>query len=206
MPKAHLDRVIVLAFIAWFAVSAAAQAPAPTRIRGVIEKVDGQTLTIKPRGDAPSVTVRLADNFTVSGLTRASLADIVPGKYVGIASLPAPGGSLRALEILVFPDTARGTNEGHGAWDLQPQSLMTNATVAEVASPPEGRTLTLRYKDGEQKIVVPEGIPIVTGAPADRSALVPGAGVFIFAAQRQSDGTFTAPRVTVGLNGLVPPM
>ena len=117
-----------------------------------------------------------------------------------------PDGTLRALEVLIFPESARGTGEGHRPWDLQPQSTMTNANVAKVTAAPQGRMLTLRYKDGEKKVVVAEDAPVVTSAPADRSALVPGAHIFIVAAQREPDGTFTASRVTVGLDGLVPPM
>lgn len=187
------------------ATVAAAQNPPTARIRGQIEKIDGQTVTIKSR-DSAIVTVKLADNVGVNGVTKASLSDVTPGKYVGIASLPTNDGGLRALEVLILPDAMRGTNEGHFAWDLQPQSMMTNAMVAEVATAPAGRTLSLRYKDGEQKIVVPEGVPIVTMSQVDRSALVAGAHVFIFAAQRQPDGTFNAARINVGLNGLVPPM
>lgn len=197
-------RVVGAALLALVAATFA-QTP-PARIRGTVEKIDGQALTVKPRGDGPAMTVKLADNYTVGGLTKASLADISVGKFVGIASLPSSDGGLRALEVLVFPEASRGSNEGHFPWDLQPQSMMTNANVAEVVSAPAGRTLTLRYKDGEQKVIVPEDVPVVTAAPADRSALVPGAHIFIFAAQRQSDGTYTAARVTVGLNGLVPPM
>ena len=189
MPNPSATRV--LASIALLTLAAVAIAQTPTRIRGTIEKVDGQVLTVTPRGEGPAMTVKLAENFTVGGLTKASLGDIAVGKFVGIASLPTPEG-LRAVEVLVFPESGRGSNEGHYPWDLQPQSMMTNANVAEVVS--------------AQKIIVPDGTPIVTAAPADRSALVPGAHVFIFAAQRQADGTYTASRVTVGLNGLVPPM
>ena len=205
MPQTTGTRIVASIALLTLAAFAFAQTT-PTRIRGTIERIDGNVITVKPRGDGAAMTVKLADNFTVGGLTKASLSDIAVGKFVGIASLPAADGSLRALEVLVFPESGRGSNEGHFPWDLQPQSMMTNANVAEVVSAPAGRTLTLRYKDGEQKVLLPEGVPIVTAAPADRSALVPGAHIFIFAAQRQGDGTFTATRVTVGLNGLVPPM
>ncbi len=187
------------------AIVALAQ-PAPTvRVRGDVEALDGQTLTVKAR-DRSQLSVRMAENFTVGGLKRASLADVVAGKFVGAAAMPQPDGTLRALEVLIFPDAAPATNEGHGPWDLQPQSTMTNARVAEVVSAPEGRVLILRYKDGEKRLLVPESAPVVAAAPADRLALVPGAHIFIFAAQRQPDGTLTASRVTVGLGGVVPPM
>jgi hypothetical protein len=195
--------VLALALAAATTV-AAAQAPA-TRIRGQIQSLDGQTLTIKPRAGGELVLVKLADNFGVTGVVPMTIVDIVPGKFVGTASLPQPDGSLKAIEVLIFPDAMRGSGEGHYPWDLAPQSMMTNANVAEVESVSGGRSMLLRYKDGEKRVVVPEGAPIVTFVPADRSALVAGAHVLV-GAQRQADGTLTAARVTVGLNGLMPPM
>jgi len=191
-----------------FALAVAAPALAQTqamRIRGQIERLDGQTLAIKPRGGGETLVVKLADNFTVTGVIPLAMTDIAPGKFVGAASRPQPDGSLRGIEVLVFPDAMRGSGEGHYPWDLTPDSMMTNANVAEVESISGGRSMLLRYKDGEKRVVVPEGAPIVTFVPADRTALVTGAHVLV-GAQRQADGTLTAPRVTVGLNGLMPPM
>src|SRR5438874_6539285 len=136
--------------VALTGVALAQNAPA-VRVRGQIERIDGPNMTIKSR-DGAVLNVKLADNVGVNGVTKATLADVTTGKFVGIASLPNPDGSLRALEVLIFPEAMRGTSEGHFPWDLQPQSMMTNALVAEVASAPVGRTLMLRYKDGEQKI------------------------------------------------------
>jgi hypothetical protein len=120
--------------------------------------------------------------------------------------MPQADGSLVSLEVLVFPESMRGSGEGHYPWDLQPGSMMTNATVAEVGSAgAKGRRVTLRYKDGEKSIVVPEDVPIVTFEPGERSMLVPGAHVLL-TATRQPDGTLTAARVAVGKDGLVPPM
>lgn len=190
-----------------FSSLATAQTPpsANVRLRGEILAFDGATLTLRERR-GETVKVRLTDRSTVGGLVTASLADIGPGKFIGTAALPQADGSLRALEVLIFPEAMRGTGEGHFPWDLRPQSTMTNATVADIVTAVQGRTLTLRYRDGEKKVVVPEGAPIVTLTPADRSKLVPGAHVFIGAAQPQPDGSFNAARVTVGLNGLIPPM
>jgi hypothetical protein len=198
-------RIAAFACLVVWSAGALAQGTPATRVRGDVESLDGQVLTVKAR-DGARLTIKLADNFTVGGLTRASLADAVVGKFVGVAAMPQPDGTLRAIEVLIFPESGRGTGEGHYPWDLQPQSTMTNATVAEVIAASDGRTLTLRYKDGEKRLFVPEWTPVVTAAPADRSALVPGAHVFIFAAQRQPDGSYTASRVTVGIDGLVPPM
>jgi hypothetical protein len=198
-------RLVAAAWLVLASFVAVAQSPPATRIRGDVVALDGNVLTVRPR-DGGRATVKLAESFTVGGLVRASLADAVPGKFVGAAAVAQPDGTLRAVELFVFPDSARGTGEGHYPWDVQPGSTMTNATIAEVVSAPEGRVLTLRYREGEKRVLVPESAPVVTSAPADRSALVPGAHVFIYAAQKQPDGTYTAPRVTVGLNGLVPPM
>ncbi len=199
-----LHAVTFACLMAWSTFALAQGAPA-TRIRGDVESLDGQVLTVKAR-DGSRLTVKMAQDFSVGGLARATLADAVVGKFVGAAAMPQPDGSLRAVEVVIFPESGRGTGEGHYPWDLQPQSTMTNATVAEVVAATDGRTLTLRYKDGEKRLFVPESAPVVTAVPADRSALVPGAHIFIFAAQRQPDGTYTASRVTVGLNGLLPPM
>lgn len=198
-------RIVAAVSLLVCSLVALAQTAPTVRIRGDVEAFDGQMLSIKAR-DGSSVRVKMADNFTVGGLVQAKLADASAGKFVGTAAMPQPDGTLRAVEVLIFPESGRGTGEGHYPWDLQPDSTMTNATIAEVVAAPDGRMLTLRYKDGEKRVFVPESAPIVTSAPADRSLLVPGAHIFIFAAQRQPDGTLTASRVTVGLNGLVPPM
>ncbi len=200
-----LQRLLATLLLATFAAALHAQSAPPVRVRGQIENVDGAQLTVKSR-DGERLSVRLADNASVSGVVAGSLADVTPGKYIGTATLGERGGSLVALEVLLFPDAMRGANEGHYAWDLKPQSMMTNATVADVSVSAEGHTLLLKYKDGERKVLVPAGTPIVAFVPADRSAIVPGAWCFIGAAQRQPDGSLLAARIAVGLNGVVPPM
>lgn len=194
--------VIAATFLSGFASSADAQER--VRVRGAIEKLEGNVLTVKTR-EGPVVAIKLADNFTVGGLIAAKFEDIKDNTYVGIAALPLPDGKLRALEVLIFPEAMRGTSEGHVPWDLVPESTMTNATVTGMART-EGNALVVKYKDGEKTILVPPGIPIVTGAPAEKSELKAGAKIFIYAAIRQPDGTLSAMRVTVGLNGLTPPM
>jgi hypothetical protein len=186
------------------AAAVSAQTAPPVRVRGTIDKAESQSLTVKAR-EGNTVEIRLVENVAVLGVTKAGLADISVGKFVGAAALPQPDGSLKALEVLIFPEAARGTGEGHYAWDLLPESTMTNATVAETVAGVSGPTLTLKYKDGEKKIVVPPEAPIVTFSPADRSLLKPGAAVFV-PTQRQGDGSLTASRVLVGRDGLVPPM
>lgn len=201
-----------LTFVLAAAVPALAQQPPaqppaqpPVRVRATIEKIDGNVLTVKNRA-GETLTIRLADNARVLGVVKASLEDIKPGAYVGVSALPQADGSQRALHLHFFPEAMRGVAEGHGPWDAQPGSTMTNATVAEVASIPDGRTLLVKYKGEEKKIAVPANTPIVNYVPGDRADLKPGAQIFVVAAQRQPDGTLAAASIGVGRDGLALPM
>ena len=198
---------VTLAALLIAAVSAVAVAQAPSppvRIRGTVEKIDGTNLTIKA-SNGQSMNVKLADNYTVMGIAKASLADIAGGKFIGTTTVGERDGALVALEVHIFPENMRGTGEGHYDWDLRPDSKMTNANVANVTSMGKDRVLTVQYKGGEKKVLVPEKAVIVSFTPTERSALKPGAPVFAVT-QRQPDGSLTAARVNVGLNGQVPPM
>ena len=181
------------------------QAQPPVRVRAVIEKVDGNVLTVKNRA-GETLTIKLADNVRVLAIVKSSTDDIKPGAYVGISALPQPDGSQRALHLHFFLEAMRGVAEGHGPWDAQPGATMTNATVAEVTSVPDGRTLLVKYKGEEKKITVPANTPIVGYQPATIADLKPGVHIFIIAAQRQPDGTLAAGGVSFGRDGLVPPM
>ena len=193
---------IVMLVLALCSAAAFAQ-PATMRLRGTIEKADATSIVLKERS-GETMTLAIADTFTVSEVLPVDPATIQLGIFVGTAALPGSDGALSALEVLVFPEAMRGTGEGHSQWDLQPGSTMTNATVTGIAPAARGRTMTLRYKDGTQTIVVPDGIPVVTLKPADRSLLVPGAKVLVTAQMR--DGKPTALRATAGRNGFQPPM
>jgi hypothetical protein len=186
------------------AQAASAQQPQVVRVRGTIEKVDGQVLTVKAR-DGAMLTIKVPDNVRVLGMVKISIADIKPGAYVGVSALPNPGGGLKALHVHQFLEAMRGVAEGHRGWDLGPQMTMTNATVAEVMAVTGGQTLLLKYKDGEQKILVGPDTPVVNYVPGDKSELKPGAQIFIIAAQKQPDGTLSAAAVSVG-RGITPPM
>jgi Domain of unknown function (DUF5666) len=181
-----------------------AQDPPPVRIRGTIERVDGATSVIKAR-DGAELKVTVADNAQIAGIIKASLSDIKQNAFVGVTAMPQPDGSLNAVEVHIFPESMRGTGEGHYPWDLQPQSTMTNANVEQVVSAVDGRTLTLKYKDGEKKITVPANAPIVTYVPGDKSDIKPGAKVFIVAV-KQADGTLQGRAWRIGRDGLTPPM
>jgi len=185
-------------------------APSPTRaaemvhVRGAIVSLNGSTLTVKTR-EGPDAAVALMPGFKVAGIARASVEDIKPGDFVGIASLPAAAGEDAAVEVLVFPPAMKGTGEGSYSWDLKPKSSMTNATVANAVKGVEGRTLKLSYKGGEKTISIPDGVPIVTFGPATEADLKPGAMVFV-PAQRGDSGALAAGFIAVGTNGVDPPM
>jgi hypothetical protein len=183
-----------------------AQQPAAVRVRGTIEVVDGAMLTVKSRDNQTFYKIKVATNAVVRGLVRASRAEIKDNAFIGVSGLPQPDGSQKALEIHIFPEPMRGTGEGHQPWDLVPNSTMTNATVAQSVKGVSGNEITLKYKDGEKKIlVVPETV-IVTYVSGDKSELKPGAKIFIAGANKKDDGTLEASAVSVGRDGITPPM
>jgi len=198
-------RLIAAAAFAMTFAASAASAQDTVRVRGAIERVDGPTYVIKTR-DGGEAKVTLADNALVVGIVKASVADIKQGSFVGVTGMPQADGSQRAIEVHIFPEAMRGTGEGHYAWDLRAQSTMTNANVEQTVAGVDGQTLTLKYKDGEKKIVLAPDTIIVTYVPGDKSELKPGAKIFIAAAKKQADGTLQAPRINYGKDGLTPPM
>ena len=202
MPRAlaaALTVTAVLASAAW------AQQPQTVRIRGTIESVDGPMLMIKSR-EGTDMKVRMTDNVVVVGIAKSSLSDIKPNSYIGVSAMPEPDGTQKALAIHIFPEAQRGTGEGFRAWDLRPNSTMTNATVAETVAGTDGQNIMVKYKDGEKKVVVPPGTPIVAFVTADKAELKPGAKIIIFGATKKDDGSLEAARVGVGLDGITPPM
>ena len=186
-------------------VGAQTSAPPTQRIRGDVIALDGLNLQVKSRS-GESLTVKLADSYTVNAVVKIGIERVVPGSYVGIASMPRPDGTQRAIEVLLFPEARRGSGEGHYPWDLQPGSMMTNATVAEVVAVDKDRRMTLKYKDGEKTVVVTPDTAIVSYVLADRSELKANAKVFIGAATQNADGSLETDRVNVGRDGLTPPM
>jgi hypothetical protein len=184
---------------------ALAQQPQYVRVRGEITGVDGQMLSVKSR-DGAELRIRLADNVNVSGVIKTQLSEIKPGSYIGVSAMPQPDGSQRALHVHIFPEPMRGVAEGHFPWDVRPSSTMTNATVEQTVAGVDGQTITVKYKDGEKKVIVPPEAPVVTYRPGDKAELKPGAKIFIVAAQKLPDGTLSAARVSVGRDGLTPPM
>ena len=176
--------------------------PRPKRIRGTITSVMGDTIIVRTRsGD--SVTLALAPDLTVTEYYPVDAAEVKVGTFVGVGAFPQPDGSQRAIAVLVFPESRRGSGEGHYPFDFAPESTMTNATVAEVMGSIDGNRLLVRYKEGEKIIVVPPGTPIVSFRPADRTLVVQGASVSLLATE--TDGKATATRMAAGRNGFAVP-
>lgn len=184
--------------------SVCAYADDVVRIRGTIESTDGSSYVVKTH-DGADQKITLTPNAQVAGLVKASLADVKPGAFVGVTTLPQPDGTQRAVEVHIFPESMRGTGEGHYPWDLQPNSSMTNGNIADAVTAVDGQTLTVQYKDGEQKILVPATTPIVTYIAGDKNDLKAGSKVFIVAA-KQPDGTLQGRAWRVGRDGVTPPM
>jgi RNase P/RNase MRP subunit p29 len=207
IPSTLLASVAFLAVAAAPVIASAQAASEQVRIRGTIVRVDANTLVVQDRGGEVVSLARPAD-MAVSEVYRIKLSDIKQGSFIGTAAMPQADGTQKALEVVVFPEAARGTGEGHRPWDLLPQSTMTNATVADLAAAPKsvrgGQQLRLTYKGGEKTVIVPPDVPVVTFRPGTETLLVPGAKVLVNA--QEKNGTPTALRVTAGRNGFAPPM
>jgi hypothetical protein len=196
---------IAAATVGLVVAATAAVAQERVRVRGTIEKVDGNMLSVKTR-EGQDVKVKLADNARVLGVEKATMADVKQGSYIGVSAMPQTDGSQKALHVHIFLDAMRGVAEGFGPWDVRPNSTMTNATVDTTVAGTDGQTVTVKYKDGEKKIIVPPDAAIVKYVPGNKDELKPGAKIFIVAAVKQPDGTLETPNVSVGLGGLTPPM
>ncbi|HKF99614.1 MAG TPA: hypothetical protein VKB15_03265 [Xanthobacteraceae bacterium] len=185
------------------ALSSASAQQQTMRVRGTIEKLDGNTLMVKSREGA-DLSITLTDNVQVVGVEKAALSDITVGSYIGSAAMPQPDGSQKALEVHIFPETMRGTGEGHRPYAPVPQSTMTNGTVGNAVTAVEGHAVNIKYRDGEKKIVVPPDVPVVRYVIGTKADLKPGAHFTIISATKKPDGTLEAARVNVGRDGVVP--
>lgn len=203
MKKTKLLIAIAL-FSAVATTAAFAQQPQTTRLRGVIEKIDGRSVLAKSAKGEP-LKLNLGDKVLVVAVVKASAADIKEGLFVGSGAMPQPDGSQKALEVHIFAESMRGTGEGHRPWDGAPNSTMTNGTVGATVAGVDGPVITLKYKDGEKKIVVTPNVPIVRYEIADVSAIKPAAPFSVTAALPQPDGSFDVNRINVGRDGASPP-
>jgi hypothetical protein len=201
--------IIVLAPALAVLVLAGMSAPAwaegtVVRVRGTVVSIEDSKLVVHAK-DGKDVTVTLKDKFAVLAVVKSSMADIKQDTFIGTATVAQPDGSLRSVEVVVFPDAMRGFAEGHYPWDLGASSMMTNATVATKVAAVDGETVTVTYKGGEKKITIPANVPVVALVPADKSDIKPGAHVFV-PTDKQADGTLLSGAVLFGKDGVVPPM
>lgn len=188
------------------ATSALADDPPGMRVgvRGEITKVSGQEVLQVHTKAGETVDIHLTPDTKIRAVTLANIEDIKPGSYIGSAAMPQADGTLKALEVHVFPPELAGSGDGHRPFDLAKGSSMTNGSVGDLVVS-NGRTLTVNYKGGQQKILVPEDVPIVNLTPGDRSLLKVGVKVVLFATQ-SADGTLTAQSISAGKDGVAPPM
>jgi len=183
----------------------AALAQQPGRIRGQIEKVDGSMLSLKAR-DGTMLNVKVADDARISGLVKASLADIKNDSFIGIAGMPQSDDSIEAFSIHIFLPAQRGVvPDRHGPWDARPGSTMTNAYVESMVQAKDGGTLMVKYKDGEKKIVVTPQTMVAAAAPGNKDELKAGAQIIIFGWDKQPDGSILAKTMYIG-RGVTPAM
>jgi hypothetical protein len=194
--------IVMVAATSVFAL--AQKAPVPTRVRGAIESIDGDMITVKSRG-GEHYKLHMTADMRVVDIVKASLSDVKVGSFIGATTVPGPDGTPKAVEVHIFPEAMRGTGEGSRPYDLKPNSSMTNATVAEDVVANDGHTLMVKYKGGEKKVDVSPDTPVVTFMPGQKSDLKAGAQVIAFMKQLP-DGSFETNRVSVGRDGLTPPM
>ena len=202
-----MRRLFASLLFSFLFLSAAQADSTAVHLKGAVQSVSGQTFTMSG-GSAP-VAVKMTDQTRIASLETAQLADITQGMFVGTAALPQPDGTLKALEVHIFPEAMRGTGEGYRPFPQVAQGTMTNATITNIvgtqgAVTDNGLTLTLKYKDGEKTVVVPKGTPIVLLGKGDASMLKQGAKVSVTGTKEA--GGVTATRILVGLDGATPPI
>ena len=194
------QRILAALSLALLCMSLPASAQDTVRVRGTIESVEGPVFVVKNR-DGAEVKLTVTDNPLFVAISPSTMADIKAGMYVGSAGMMQPDGTQKAIEVHIFPESMRGTGDGHYDWDLKPQSKMTNGNVEQTVAGVDGPVLSVKYKDGEKKLVVTPETVIVTYVPGNRDDLKPGTKIFVAAAKKQPDGTFQTPRITYGRNG-----
>ena len=198
-----VTRALAALGFASICIALPASAQETVRIRGTIERVEGPVYVVKNR-DGAEVKLTVTDNPLYVAIAPSTMADIKPGMFVGSAGMMQPDGTQKAIEVHIFPESMRGTGEGHYDWDLKPQSKMTNGNVEQSVAAVDGPMLSVKYKDGEKKLVVTPETVVVTYVPGNKEDLKPGTRIFVGAAKKQPDGTLQTPRITYGRNGAGP--
>ena len=196
---------LALTSLALMGAMSSVSAQETVRIRGTIERVDGPVYVIKNR-DGAEVKLTVTDPPLFVAIVKATMDDIKPGMFVGATGMTQPDGSQKAIEVHIFPESMRGTGEGHYDWDLKPNTKMTNANIEQTVAGVDGPVLSVKYKDGEKKLMVTPETAVVSYVVGSKDDLKPGIKVFIGAAKKQPDGTVQTPRITYGKDGLTPPM
>ena len=198
-----VTRALVALSFASICIALPASAQETVRIRGTIERVEGPAYVVKNR-DGSELKLTVTDNPLFVAISPSTMADIKQGMFVGSAGMMQPDGTQKAIEVHIFPESMRGTGEGHYDWDLKPQSKMTNGNVEQTVAAVDGPILSVKYKDGEKKLVVTPETVVVTYVPGNKDDLQSGTRIFVSAAKKQPDGTLQTPRITYGRNGAGP--
>jgi hypothetical protein len=198
-----LQRMLAAASFALTCIALPASAQETVRIRGTIEKVDGPVYVVKNR-DGAELKLTVSDPGLYVAIVKSTMADIKPGMFVGATGVTQPDGSQKAIEVHIFPESMRGTGEGHYDWDLKPGTKMTNANIAQTVAGIDGPVLSVKYKDGEKKLLVTPETVVVTYVMGSKDEIKPGTRIFVAAAKKQPDGTLQTPRITYGRNGAGP--
>jgi len=200
-----VPRTLAALSFALICIALPASAQETVRIRGTIERVEGPVYVVKNR-DGAELKLTVTDNPLFVAIVKSTMADIKPGMFVGSTGMTQPDGSQKAIEVHIFPESMRGTGEGHYDWDLKPNTKMTNANVEQTVAGVDGPVLSVKYKDGEKKLLVTPETAVVTYVTGAKDDLKPGTKVFVAAAKKQPDGSLQTPRITYGKDGLTPPM
>jgi hypothetical protein len=198
-----IARLLAALSLASISIALPAAAQESVRVRGTIERIEGPVYVVKNR-DGAEVKLTVTDNPLFVAIAPSTMADIKPGMFVGSAGMMQPDGTQKAIEVHIFPESMRGTGEGHYDWDLKPQSKMTNGNVEQSVAAVDGPVLSVKYKDGEKKLVVTPETVVVSYVPGNKDDLKPGTRIFVAAAKKQPDGTLQTPRITYGRNGAGP--
>ena len=198
-----IQRTLAAAGFALICLALPASAQETVRVRGTIDRIEGPVYVVKTR-DGPEVRLIVTDNPLFVAIVKSSMSDIKPGMFVGSTGMTQPDGSQKAIEVHIFPESMRGTGEGHYDWDLKPNTKMTNANVEQTVGGVDGQMLSVKYKGGEKKLLVTPETVVVTYVPGSKDDLKPGTRIFVGAAKKMPDGTLQTPRITYGRNGAGP--